>query len=161
MISCQIVSCLLIPVTSTLPSPSFPTNFLLKNLKLQTQTTMSTSKHPKSDSNNQSGKRVVYSEFGNYENSAAIERGTPEVPPNQQTLKVEASRKGRGGKTVTIISGFQEKPETLANLAKQLKAQCGTGGTVKDNEIEIQGEHKQKLLEILKKLGYKAKVSGG
>ena len=122
---------------------------------------MSTSKSKDSQPNNPSGKRVVYSEFGNYENSAALERGTPEVPPNQQTLKVEASRKGRGGKTVTVISGFQEKPETLADLAKQLKAQCGTGGTVKDNEIEIQGEHKQKLAEILKKLGYKAKISGG
>jgi translation initiation factor 1 len=122
---------------------------------------MSTSKRKDSNPNNQSEKRIVYSEFGNVDNSAALQRGTPEVPPNQQTLKVEASRKGRGGKTVTVISGFQEKPETLADLAKQLKAQCGTGGTVKDNEIEIQGEHKQKLLEILKKLGYKAKISGG
>ncbi len=122
---------------------------------------MTASKRKNSDSKTTDGKRVVYSEFGKYENSAALERGTPEVPPNQQTLKVEASRKGRGGKTVTIISGFQGKPETLADLAKQLKAQCGTGGTVKDNEIEIQGEHKQKLLEILTKLGYKAKISGG
>lgn len=122
---------------------------------------MAASKRKNSDNKTTDGKRVVYSEFGNYENSAALERGTPEIPPNQQTLKVEASRKGRGGKTVTVISGFQEKPETLADLAKQLKAQCGTGGTVKDNEIEIQGEHKQKLLEILKKLGYKAKISGG
>ncbi|MEG3862038.1 translation initiation factor [Microcoleus sp. herbarium12] len=122
---------------------------------------MSTSKRQDSNPNNQSGKRIVYSEFGSVDNSAALQRGTPEVAPNQQTLKVEASRKGRGGKTVTVISGFQEKPEILADLAKQLKAQCGTGGTVKDNEIEIQGEHKQKLLEILKKLGYKAKISGG
>jgi translation initiation factor 1 len=122
---------------------------------------MSTSKPNKSNPNNQSGKRIVYSEFGNIDNSAALQRGIQEVPQNQQHLKVEASRKGRGGKTVTIISGFQGKPETLADLAKQLKAQCGTGGTVKENEIEIQGEHKQKLLEILTKLGYKAKISGG
>jgi translation initiation factor 1 len=122
---------------------------------------MAASKRKNSDNKTTDGKRVVYSEFGNYENSAALERGTPEVPSNQQTLKVEASRKGRGGKTVTVISGFQEKPEILADLAKQIKAQCGTGGTVKDNEIEIQGEHKQKLAEILKKLGYKAKISGG
>ena len=122
---------------------------------------MSTSKPKNSDTNNQSGKRIVYSEFGNTDNSAAMQRGTPEVAPNQQNLKVEASRKGRGGKTVTVISGFQGKPEILVDLAKQLKAQCGTGGTVKDNEIEIQGEHKQKLAEILKKMGYKAKISGG
>ncbi len=122
---------------------------------------MAASKPKNSDSKTTEGKRIVYSEFGNVDNSAALQRGIQEVPPNQQTLKVEASRKGRGGKTVTIISGFQGKPETLADLAKQLKAQCGTGGTVKENDIEIQGEHKQKLLEILAKLGYKAKISGG
>lgn len=108
-----------------------------------------------------SGNRVVYSEFGNYENSDALERPIPELPPAQQNLRVQASRKGRGGKTVTVITGFQEKPETLATLLKQLKTQCGAGGTVKENEIEIQGDHKQKLVEILTKLGYKAKISGG
>lgn len=104
--------------------------------------------------------KFVYREFGG-DNSAALERAVPELPPNQQQLKVQASRKGRKGKTVTVISGFQVKPETLVGLAKQLKTQCGTGGTVKDNEIEIQGDHKQKLVEILTKLGYKAKISGG
>ena len=122
---------------------------------------MTASKPKNSDNKTTDGKRIVYSEFGNVDNSAALQRGIPEIPQNQQNLKVEASRKGRGGKTVTIISGFRGKPETLADLAKQLKAQCGTGGTVKENEIEIQGEHKQKLLEILTKLGYKAKISGG
>ncbi len=122
---------------------------------------MAASKRQDSDNKTTDGKRRVYSEFGNTDNSAAMQRGTPEVAPNQQTLKVEASRKGRGGKTVTVISGFQGKPEILTDLAKQLKAQCGTGGTVKDNEIEIQGEHKQKIAEILKKMGYKAKISGG
>ncbi|MEG4502915.1 translation initiation factor [Microcoleus sp. F6_B4] len=122
---------------------------------------MAASKRKDSDSQTTQGKRIVYSEFGSVDNSAALQRGVAEVPPNQQNLKIEASRKGRGGKTVTVISGFQEKPETLATLAKQLKAQCGTGGTVKDNEIEIQGDHKQKLLEIITKLGYKAKISGG
>ncbi len=122
---------------------------------------MAASKSKNSDNKTTDGKRIVYFEFGNVDNSAALQRGVQEVPPNQQNLKVEASRKGRGGKTVTVISGFQGKPEILADLAKQLKAQCGTGGTVKDNEIEIQGEHKQKIAEILKKLGYKAKISGG
>jgi translation initiation factor 1 len=107
-----------------------------------------------------SDKRVVYQEFGN-DNSAAFERPTQELPPQQQNVRVQATRAGRKGKTVTVITGFQAKPETLADLIKQLKAQCGTGGTVKDNEIEIQGDHKQKILEILIKLGYKAKISGG
>ena len=123
---------------------------------------MASSKNKK---NKEKGDRVVYSEFGNSSNSAAFEkateRATPELPPNQQNLKVQATRKGRKGKTVTVISGFQSKSETLAALLKQLKAQCGAGGTVKDNEIEIQGHHVQKLVEILTKLGYKAKASGG
>lgn len=111
-------------------------------------------------SSKSSDNRFVYREFGN-DNSAATERATPELPPQQQNLKVQASRKGRKGKTVTVISGFQTKPEVLTDLVKQLKTQCGTGGTVKDNEIEIQGDHKQKIVEILTKLGYKAKISGG
>ena len=113
-----------------------------------------------SSKQNSSKNPFVYREFGN-DNSAAFERAIPELPPNQQNLRVQASRSGRQGKTVTTISGFQSKPETLQALVKDLKTQCGTGGTVKDNEIEIQGEHKQKILEILTKLGYKAKISGG
>ncbi|MEH2424239.1 MAG: translation initiation factor [Nostoc sp.] len=113
------------------------------------------SSNPKS-----SDKSFVYREFGN-DNFAATERPISELPPQQQNLKVQASRKGRKGKTVTVVSGFQAKPETLADLVKHLKTQCGTGGTIKDNEIEIQGEHKQKIVEILTKLGYKAKISGG
>lgn len=113
-----------------------------------------------STSNSNSDKRIIYREFGD-DNSAALERATPDLPPKQQNLRVQATRSGRKGKTVTVITGFQTKPETLADLVKQLKTQCGSGGTVKDNEIEIQGEHKQKILEILTKLGYKAKISGG
>ncbi|MGD1712889.1 translation initiation factor [Dapis sp. BLCC M172] len=122
---------------------------------------MPNSKRNTSDNRNAKGDRVVYSEFGNNANSPATERALPDLPPNQQNLRVQASRKGRKGKTVTIISGFQSNSETLTALLKQLKNQCGAGGTLKDNEIEIQGEHKQKLLEILTKLGYKAKISGG
>ncbi|MGL5872876.1 MAG: translation initiation factor [Xenococcaceae cyanobacterium] len=106
-------------------------------------------------------KRIAYQEFGNVENSEALERGVPDLPPNQQNLRVQATRSGRKGKTVTIITGFRSKPETLNQLLKQLKAQCGSGGTLKDSAIEIQGDCKQKILEILIKLGYKAKISGG
>lgn len=106
-------------------------------------------------------KRVVYQEFGRVENSEALERAVPELPPQQQQLRVQASRKGRKGKTVTEVTGFQCKPETLEKLLKQLKTQCGTGGTVKENVLELQGEHKQKLVGILTQLGYKVKISGG
>ena len=122
-----------------------------------------TSSKRNSSNNIKSGKgdRVVYSEFGNNATSRATERAVPDLPPDKQNLRVQASRKGRKGKTVTVISGFQSNPETLTTLLKQLKNQCGAGGTVKDNEIEIQGDHKQKLVDILIKLGYKAKISGG
>lgn len=109
---------------------------------------------------------IVYQEFGhstdeNPSEADALTRGITELPPGQQNLRIEASRKHRHGKTVTVITGFQAKPETLATLVKQLKTLCGAGGTVKENTIEIQGDHRQKLLEHLIKLGYKAKISGG
>jgi translation initiation factor 1 len=108
----------------------------------------------------QSHNRIVYQEFGN-DPSETLERPVPELPPNQQNVRIQVTRAGRKGKTVTLISGFKNKQENLIILLKQLKNQCGTGGTLKENEIEIQGDHKQKILEILLKLGYKAKISGG
>jgi translation initiation factor 1 len=102
--------------------------------------------------------KIAYREFGEEEPDLD---DTPELPPNQHQLKIEASRKGKGGKTVTIVSGFQVSSETLNSLTKILKNQCGAGGAIKDNTIEIQGDHRQKLLEIMTKLGYKAKLSGG
>ncbi|WP_088891371.1 translation initiation factor [Leptolyngbya ohadii] len=126
---------------------------------------MSSNKRKDSSSNKPATNRVVYSEFGNSSfgnpNSNAFERPVQELPPNQQNIRVQATRKGKGGKTVTVISGFQAKPETLADLLKKLKTQCGTGGTLKDNELEIQGDHTQKLVELLTQMGYKAKKSGG
>lgn len=106
-----------------------------------------------------SAPRVVWQEFG--EPSAAMQKAVPDLPPNQQSLRVQTTRKGKGGKTVTVISGFQASAETLAKLLKQLKNQCGTGGTVKDDTIEIQGDHRQKLVQLLTQLGYPTKISGG
>lgn len=107
------------------------------------------------------GDRTVWREFGDSSNDAAFERGTPDLPPNQQQIRIQATRAGRGGKTVTVITGFQSNSDTLTKLLKQLKSQCGTGGTLKDSTIEIQGDHRPKILETLQKLGYKAKISGG
>lgn len=106
-------------------------------------------------------KRIVYQEFGSPDNSAALERAQPELPPNQQNIRIQSTRSGRKGKTVTVITGFQCKEETLTQLLKQLKTQCGSGGTLKDNTLEIQGDHRPKILDFLLKLGYKAKISGG
>jgi len=107
--------------------------------------------------------RLVYSEFDAQPtgDDCPPTLSRPEPPATHQDLRVQASHKGRKGKTVTVISGFQAKPETLAELTKKLKAQCGAGGTVKDNQIEIQGDHRQRLVQALRDLGYKVKVSGG
>ena len=113
----------------------------------------------KNKSGNPATDRVVYSEFGT--NAAATERAVPDLPPAEQDLRVQVSRKGRKGKTVTVVTGFAHKPETIEALAKKLKSQCGSGGTVKDNTIEIQGEHAPKLVSLLIDKGYKAKISGG
>ena len=82
-------------------------------------------------------------------------------PASGQVLTVEASRKGRGGKTVTVISGLLLTADSMEKLTKKLKSTLGTGGAVKGNTIEIQGNHTDFLLEELGKLGYKVKKSGG
>lgn len=122
---------------------------------------MAAAKRKPSTPKDAQGNRLVYSEFGSSSYTPATERAVPDLPPQQQNLRVQVSRKGRGGKTVTVISGFQSNPDTLTALLKQLKAQCGSGGTVKDDTLEIQGDHAQKLLDLLIKKGYKAKISGG
>ncbi|PHS52549.1 MAG: translation initiation factor [Lutibacter sp.] len=81
--------------------------------------------------------------------------------PNQQHLEALFSNKGRGGKTVTVISGFIGSHEDLKLLGKMLKTKCGVGGGVKDNEIIIQGKYRDKIMEILKKEGYNIKRVGG
>ncbi len=85
-------------------------------------------------------------------------------PTNVKTdgiIRVQREVKGRKGKTVTTVSGFQMNADELKNLATQLKRRCGTGGSVKDGVIIIQGDHRDGLLSELKKQGYTAKLSGG
>ncbi len=113
-----------------------------------------------SSKQNQS-KSMAYQEFGNTSNSDALERSVSDLPPQQQNIRIQATRSGRKGKTVTVITGFQHSPETLNKLLKQLKSQCGSGGTLKEDNLEIQGDHRQKLLKFLGDLGYKVKISGG
>lgn len=83
------------------------------------------------------------------------------LPPQQQTARIRRERKGRAGKTVTIVNDLQLAPKDLAALGKHLKAACGTGGTIKDGNIEIQGDHRERVVAELRKLGYKAKLAGG
>ncbi len=80
-----------------------------------------------------------------------------DVEPPRQTIRVVVDRKRRAGKTVTIASGFQHTPETLASVAQTLKKKCGSGGTAKDAEIEIQGDHAAKIAGELQRMGYRVK----
>jgi translation initiation factor 1 len=81
--------------------------------------------------------------------------------PQQQTAYLHRESGGRGGKVVSVVKNLTLSEEDLKALAKRLKQECGTGGTVKDGVIEIQGEHRQKMAEVLQKLGYKVKIAGG
>ncbi|MBI5353103.1 MAG: translation initiation factor [Chloroflexi bacterium] len=83
------------------------------------------------------------------------------LPPQQQTIYLHRESKGRGGKGVTLIKGLILAEADMSALAKKLKQACGSGGTVKDGVIEIQGENREKIADILRKLGCKVKVAGG
>ncbi len=74
---------------------------------------------------------------------------------------IQRETKGRRGKTVTVVRNLQLRPEDLKSLGKRLKKVCGSGGTVKDGNIEIQGDHRQQVAAELQKLGYKSKFVGG
>ncbi|KAH9550519.1 hypothetical protein CY35_10G076000 [Sphagnum magellanicum] len=91
---------------------------------------------------------------------ARVSLSTVDLKPEQQNLVIEATKRGRGGKTVTVIKGLQLKQDSLDALCKALKMKIGSGGTVKDGEIELQGNHSVMLVDELVKLGYKAKKSG-
>ena len=97
---------------------------------------------------------VVYSTNPNftYETEECDEQET--LPKNAQSLRVRIEKNHRGGKTVTIVSGFVGNEADIKELGKILKTKCGVGGSVKDGELLIQGEFKEKVVELLKKEGY-------
>ena len=82
-------------------------------------------------------------------------------PPGDGNVRVSRETKGRKGKGVTLIKGLNMDAATLAKMSKKLKVMCGTGGTVKEGVIEIQGDHIERILEYYKNQGVKAKRAGG
>ena len=97
---------------------------------------------------------VVYSTNPDYEYSDDSQEEAETLPKNQQKLRLNMERAGRGGKTVTLVKGFVGSDKDINALCKLLKQKCGVGGSVKDGEIIIQGDHRQRLVEILKKEGF-------
>ena len=91
----------------------------------------------------------------NYEEESKEEPQTLE--PSRQNLIVSIDRKGRGGKQVTLITGFIGTADDLADLGRTLKVRCGVGGSAKDGEITIQGDFRDRVVALLKEMGYKAK----
>jgi translation initiation factor 1 len=104
---------------------------------------------------------VVYSTNPDFEFQTETEKEEKTLPPQQQKLYVSLDRKNRKGKSVTLVSGFTGLEEDLKELGKLLKTKCGVGGTARSGEILIQGDFRERVMEILKTEGYQVKRSGG
>lgn len=103
---------------------------------------------------------VVYSTNQNYDyDFGGGEEET--LAPEEQDLRVWLDKKHRGGKTASVVKGFIGSEDDLKDLAKLLKSKCGVGGSAKEGEIIIQGDHRDKIMKILAELGYQAKKAGG
>jgi translation initiation factor 1 len=103
---------------------------------------------------------VVYSTSSDFEFSYQQNEESQTLPPQQQNLKVQLDKSMRAGKQVTLVTGFVGTGDDLETLGKLLKSKCGVGGSVKDGEVIIQGDHRDKIVQILQKEGYKAKRVG-
>jgi len=104
---------------------------------------------------------VVYSTDPDYEYEHTATSEAETLPPAQQNLKVRLETKQRKGKKVTVVDSFIGRSADLEALGKRLKTQCGTGGAVKAGQILLQGDKRDRVIELLKALGYKCKKAGG
>lgn len=103
---------------------------------------------------------MVYSTNPDFEYNTAEESQQQTLPPQQQDLRVWLDRKQRGGKVVTLVKGFVGSDADLAELGRMLKSRCGVGGSAKDGEIIVQGDHRERVVELLTAAGYKCKKAG-
>ena len=97
---------------------------------------------------------VVFSTASDYEYQMNDAEEVETLKESAQKLRVRIEKNGRGGKTVTIVGGFVGDEMALKNLGKTLKSKCGVGGSVKDGEILVQGDFKQRIVELLRTMGY-------
>ncbi len=112
-------------------------------------------------SSNKKNARVVYSTNPDYRYEEENQEEVVNLPPSQQKLYLSLDKKQRKGKKVTLITGFAGNNDDLKSLGKRLKTSCGSGGSVKDGEILVQGDFREKIKSILEKEGYKVKLHGG
>lgn len=110
---------------------------------------------------NKNKKNVVYSTNPDFNYEYDEDEVEETLPPAEQLLYVSIDRKQRGGKAVVLVEGFVGAEEDLKDLGKLLKSKCGVGGSAKDGEITVQGDNRDKVIEILEKEGYKTKRKGG
>ncbi|MGY0039155.1 translation initiation factor [Pedobacter sp. NJ-S-72] len=104
---------------------------------------------------------IMYSTDPSYSYETDNDAEQEVIANNQQDLRVTLDRKNRGGKAVTLITGYRGNAADLEKLSKMLKTKCGVGGSAKDGEIIIQGDFRDKVVLMLQKEGYKVKKSGG
>ena len=100
---------------------------------------------------------VVYSTDPDFRYETGEEEEAETLPPGKQRLLVTIDRRNRGGKQVTLVTGFVGKADDLKELGKTLKTRCGVGGSAKDGEITVQGDFRDKVVALLKEMGYQAK----